>query len=283
MAAPTDRSAAVRAALRTPTPRYPGDLLAGTALAEGIDLSREHGLPDDIAGFLTASRQRQEAIAQRRRRVITVLATLLVLALLAGAGALWQWQTAVAQRAAALSRRLATESGTLINVNPDLSSLLAVQAYRTSRTPEALASLRTDAYLPPGRRLLGHSDAVNSVAFSSKSHTLATGSSDGTVRVWDTDSGKTRTRLRGLSGEVNSVAFSPDGATIATGSSYSAWLWDADTGKPRTPLTGHTDTVFSVVFSPDGHTVATAGADGTARLWDAATGKPRAKLAGHTA
>jgi WD40 repeat protein len=268
--------------LRWAEGRDPGDLLAGTALAEGIDLSRRHGLPDDIAAFLTASRQRQEVIARRRRRVITVLATLLVLALLGGAGALWQWRTAVAQRAAALSRQLATQSGTLIDVNPDLSSLLAVQAYRTSRTPEALATLRTDAYLPPGRRLLGHADAVNSVAFSSQGHTLATGSSDGTVRVWDTDTGKTRTRLRGLSGDVNSVAFSPDGGTIATGSSYGAWLWDAATVRPRTPLTGHTAQVYSVAFSPDGNTVATASEDGTARLWDAHTGKPRAKLTGHT-
>ncbi|WP_229908934.1 nSTAND1 domain-containing NTPase, partial [Streptomyces griseosporeus] len=255
--------------------RDPGDLLAGTALAEGLDLSRRHGLPDDIAAFLAASRQRQEAVAQRRRRVIAVLATLLVLALLAGAGALWQWRTAVAQRAAALSRRLATDSGTLINVNPDLSSLLAVQAYRTSHTPEALASLRTDAYVPLGRRLLGHSEGVNSVAFSSDGHTLATAGSDGTVRVWDTDTDKPRTTLRGLSGVVNSVAFSPDGGTIATGSSYSAWLWDAVTGKPRTPLTGHTAQIYSVAFSPDGRTVATASADGTARLWDTTTGKPR--------
>ncbi|SDM70295.1 WD domain-containing protein, G-beta repeat-containing protein, partial [Streptomyces sp. cf386] len=251
--------------LRWAEKRDPGDLLAGSALAEGIDQSRRHGLPDDIAAFLAASRQRQEVIAQRRRRVITYLATLLVIALLAGAGAFWQWRAAVAERAAALSRQLATESGTLIDVNPELSSLLAVQAYRTSHTPEALASLRTAAYLPLGRRLLGHTDAVSSVAFSPDSHTLATGSSDGTVRVWDIDTGKTRTRLTGLSGEVNSVAFSRDGGTIATGSSYSAWLWDAVTGKPRTPLTGHTNTVHAVAFSPDGHTVATAGADGTAR------------------
>ncbi|KUM93648.1 hypothetical protein AQI88_24840 [Streptomyces cellostaticus] len=268
--------------LRWAEKRDPGDLLAGTALAEGVEWSRRRGLPDDIAAFLTASRQRQEAIAQRRRRLITVLATLLVLALLGGAGAIWQRRTALGERQAALSRLLATQSGTLIDVNPELSSLLAVQAYRTSHTAESLARLRTDAYLPLGRRLLGHADAVNSVAFSSDSHTLATGSSDGTVRVWDTATGTTRTRLTGLSGEVNSVAFSPDGNTIATGSSYSAWLWDAATGKPRTPLTGHTNTVFSVAFSPDGHTVATASADGTARLWDANTGKPRTQLTGHT-
>ncbi|MFD8376163.1 trypsin-like peptidase domain-containing protein [Streptomyces sp. NPDC059688] len=266
--------------LRWAKKRDPGDLLAGTALADSNRLSRGRGLPKDIADFLTASRQRQEAIAQRRRRLITVLAALLVLALLAGAVAFRQWRATVAEREAALSRQLAVESGTLINVNPELSSLLAVQAYRTSHTTEALSSLRTDAHLPLGRRLLGHTKAVNAVAFHGR--TLASGSSDGTVRVWDTATGKTRTRLTGLYGEVNAVAFSPDGRTIATGSSYSAWLWDAAGGKARTPLTGHTDTVFSAVFSPDGRTVATASADGTARLWDATTGKPGSKLTGHT-
>ncbi|MFJ4585215.1 nSTAND1 domain-containing NTPase [Streptomyces echinatus] len=265
--------------LRWAEKRDPGDLLAGTALADSNRLSRGRGLPKELADFLTASRQRQETIARRRRRLITVLAALLVLALLAGAGALWQWRAALAEREAALSRQLAVESGTLIDVNPELSSLLAVQAYHTSRTSEALSSLRTDAYLPLGRRLLGHTKAVNAVAFHGR--TLATGSSDGTVRVWDTATGRTRGKLTGLYGEVNAVAFSPDGRTIATGSSYSAWLWDAATGRARTPLTGHTDTVFSVAFSPDGRTVATAGADGSARLWDATTGKQRTKLTGH--
>lgn len=79
--------------------RDPGDLLAGTALAEGLDRSRSQqwGLPDDIATFVSTSRRRQEAVAQRRKRLITVLATLLVFALLAGVGALGQWRTAAAK------------------------------------------------------------------------------------------------------------------------------------------------------------------------------------------
>ncbi|WP_208642976.1 trypsin-like peptidase domain-containing protein, partial [Streptomyces diastatochromogenes] len=159
--------------LRWAAEKDPGDLLAGTALGEGVDWSRERGLPDDIAAFLSASRQRQEAVAQRRRRLVMVLATLLVLAVLAGAGAFSQWRTAVAEQRAALSRQLAAQSNNLIGVNPELASLLAVQAYRTSRTPESIESVQTAAALPLPKRLSGHTNPVSSVAFSPDGRTLA--------------------------------------------------------------------------------------------------------------
>lgn len=264
----------------------PGDLLAGTALAEGVDWSRSRqwGLPDDIATFLSASRQRQEAVAQRRKRLITVLATLLVLALLAGAGALWQWRTAAAQRQAALSRQLATQSDTISKTNPELASLLAVQAYRTSHTAEALHSLRTASSLPLQRRLSGHDQAVDAVAFSPDGKTLATGSYDSTARLWDVDTGKTRRILDQHTESVNAVAFSPDGKALATAFNDGIVLvWDVDTGKPGPEIITVTD---SVAFSPDGRTLATGGSgyqgDYSVTLWNPSTAAPISSLVGHS-
>jgi WD40 repeat protein len=114
----------------------------------------------------------------------------------------------------------------------------------------------------------------------------ATAGDDGTVRLWDIDTGHAIGRpLTGPTGTVHDVAFSSDGHRVAAASDDSTVrVWNADTGQPiGIPLTGHTGAVWSVAFSPDGHRVASAGADGTVRLWNADIGQPVGPpLTGHT-
>jgi WD40 repeat protein len=101
----------------------------------------------------------------------------------------------------------------------------------------------------------GHTKLVICVAFSPDSQTLASGSRDDTIRLWDVNTGN---HLHTLTGHVetswaSSVAFSPDSQTLASASGdYTIRLWDVNTGNHIRTFTGHTDGVNSVAFSPDG-------------------------------
>ena len=107
--------------------------------------------------------------------------------------------------------------------------------------------------------LEGHTGWVKSVAFSPDSKQVVSGSSDGTVRLWDASTGALQQTLQQtLEGHidlvwVNSVAFSPDSKQVVSGSSdCTIRLWDAGTGALQQTLEGHTDSVESVAFLPDG-------------------------------
>ncbi|CAD8184322.1 unnamed protein product [Paramecium pentaurelia] len=76
-------------------------------------------------------------------------------------------------------------------------------------------------------QLDGHSGTVLSVCFSPDGNTLASGSWDNSIRLWDVKTGQQKAKLDGHSNCINSVCFSPDGNTLASGSGdCSIRLWD---------------------------------------------------------
>jgi WD40 repeat protein len=141
--------------------------------------------------------------------------------------------------------------------------------------------------------LYGHSGAVASVTMSPDGARLATGSWDGTAKIWDAVIGRELITLKGHTDRVLGVAFSPNGRRVVTASAdKTAKVWDVVTGRELLTLNGHTDSVFGVAFSPDGRRLATAsgrirleheaGEDCTAKVWDAVTGRELQTLRGHT-
>ncbi len=120
----------------------------------------------------------------------------------------------------------------------------------------------------------GHTGAVLSVAWSPDGQQLATCSTDKTVRVWDTPTGRCTNTLQAHTGAVWSVAWSPDGQQLATGSDdNTVRVWDTTTGRCTNTLQGHTGAVLSVAWSPDGQQLATSSTDNTVRVWDTTTGR----------
>ena len=92
--------------------------------------------------------------------------------------------------------------------------------------------------------LRGHTEAVNSVAWSPDDKWLATASDDKTVKVWDAASGQELLTLRGHKDPVLSVAWSPDGKRPASGSSDTVNVWEAGSGAivcPYQARRGHQD------------------------------------------
>ncbi|KAF7136923.1 hypothetical protein CNMCM5793_006585 [Aspergillus hiratsukae] len=111
------------------------------------------------------------------------------------------------------------------------------------------------SWSPQMQTLEGHSDWVRSAAFSGDGQTLASGSDDHTIKLWDTKTGAELQTLKGHSDSVSSVAFSGDGQTLASGSDdHTIKLWDTKTGAELKPVAntvyaeGHTSTKSSSIL-----------------------------------
>jgi WD40 repeat protein/tRNA A-37 threonylcarbamoyl transferase component Bud32 len=123
-----------------------------------------------------------------------------------------------------------------------------------------------DASGPGYQALHGHTSLVRHCAFSPDGTILATAGADGTVRLWDTHTGKVS---RVLECQAEKVAFSPDSSTLATAEGNALQpsepgrvrLWPVAGGKPRLLYADAKHPVLGVAFSPDGaHLALVSGA-----------------------
>jgi len=118
-------------------------------------------------------------------------------------------------------------------------------------------------------RLVGHTDFVSGLAFSPDGKTLATGSMDGTIRLWQTATGQSLATLPGHIQETTAVAFSPDGRTLASvANGESLKLWHLPTLREVFSC-ATTNAGGQVQFSPDGQRLAMTTKDQRIHLFAA--------------
>jgi WD40 repeat protein len=172
---------------------------------------------------------------------------------------------------------LTTRADSQLATRPDISLLLYLQAYHESPQPVTERNLVTTLQAVESSSAIGilhgHTDAVESIAFSPSGTTLASASGDKTVRLWRV----TRHRHGPLGsplrwhGPLYSTAFAPNGEVLASGTYSDIVLWSIQRQSEQQAIPFPGGPVNSVAYSQKGGLLAAGGSDGTALLADPAT------------
>ncbi len=222
--------------------------------------------------------------AQRRRLRTIVALTLVALAVSIALGvvALLSRNEAINQRDQARSRELAASALSQLEVDPERSLLLALEAEDIAHSRPADDALRQALVRSHVRAVMrGSRRAIASLDLSRDGEKVISASRDHTARIFDSASGRPLHVLRGHRGPVGEASFAPDARRVVTASDDgTARIWDATDGEKLAVLHHERGAVNSAAFSRDGGRIVTAGDDGAARVWDAESGRELAVLAG---
>jgi WD40 repeat protein len=132
------------------------------------------------------------------------------------------------------------------------------------------------------RTLAGHGGEVHALAFSADGARIASGGSNGEIKIWNTGEGQVVQSLLSHTALVSHVAFSPDGKTLASASyDKTVKVWDASSGQLVRTSNG-AESFTSIAYSRDGQTLLAGNLRGEIKFWNAATGQEARTLNAHT-
>ena len=147
-----------------------------------------------------------------------------------------------------------------------------------------------ESWLPqsPRHSLHDHTDAINCIAFHPKFTSIASGSDDFTIKIWDWELGELEKTLKGHTRTIRDLDYGcPTGSNsillASCSSDYTIKLWDSSDGYKNTrTLHGHEHIVSAVRFIPNGCLLASSSKDMTIKLWNVVHGSCVSTIQGHT-
>ncbi|MGD8713083.1 MAG: hypothetical protein PVG70_00955 [Desulfobacterales bacterium] len=282
--------------------RDEGALLWGARLIEAQERFKHH--PDELTpaerSYIQESlalRERERISRRRMRQRITFgLVTGLLIALMLGGLASWQWQVvdrqrlvAEEQRQIAFARGLGAQALQIVgqaqsSIVTERAAALALESWRRLRNADAYEAAADLCLILPCARI-EHQNRVMCSTFSPDQSLLVTGYSGAPMRLITTENGKVLTTINYGEG-IYRIAFSPDGMRFATSSlsDRTVRLFATENGRELVRIKDDKKSSFRLnwlpafAFSPDGRLLATAGADGTAGIIDVLQGTLRARI-----
>ena len=130
----------------------------------------------------------------------------------------------------------------------------------------------------------GHKSFVTCVSWSNDGSRIASGSHDGTVRIWNASNGTELSVLKAPFAQVFSLRFSPDGDQLAAAGCDKniICVWNVNTETMTAYLPGHLHPVLSISWAPCGTKLVSGSADNTARVWGVIEEREQGIFRGHS-
>jgi WD40 repeat protein/serine/threonine protein kinase len=287
----TGWAANTQLALNTTEQAYLEASLAARLERQAEEEARQQRELETAQRLAETERQRAQEQAQTAsrlsRRALYLAGALLVAAIMAAAALIFGQQAnrnalaAEQQAQLATSRELSSAALNNLEIDPERSILLALQALDTAYTLESESALHQAVQASRVvRRYEGHESDVTDVAYSPDGQFLATSSNDGTSRLWDRSNGQTISTFTGHTAGVFNLDYHPGGELVASsGEDGSIKLWEPLTGQELASLSLETRVaedefgeqgtwVEDTAFSPDGRWLAAGNYRGTVKIWD---------------
>jgi WD40 repeat protein/serine/threonine protein kinase len=194
-----------------------------------------------------AERERQEQEARLERQsnrrlkaLVVVMATALLVAIGLAAAAFFFLRQAQEQQRLSTARELAAAAASNIDLDPERSLLLALEAARVTYAEDGIV-------LPEVEEVLRQASEADQIELTIPA--------------------------------LGMPSYSPDGNMLAIGGEEGRLsLWNADTGEQVRELLGHEALVVKPIFSPDGRLLFTGGFDSTLKIWQLSEGRQLAEI-----